>query len=190
MMSDKFLEVAKRPKAIDITGERFGRLVAMQRVGKDKRNNALWRCKCDCGNEVIRSTSELRKRSNHSCGCLAKEHLKDMSRNNITHGMTGTRLYGCYKGMMSRCYREKDIHYKAYGGRGITVCDEWKNNSQSFIDWALNHGYADNLTIERINVNGNYEPSNCTWIPMSEQYKNKQSNCNKMPLPEPYEVKE
>ena len=78
--------------------------------------------------------------------------------------------------MMSRCYREKDIHYNAYGKRGITVCEEWKNNKQAFIDWALSHGYFDDLTIERIDVNGNYEPSNCTWIPMKEQYKNKQSN--------------
>ena len=72
----------------------------------------------------------------------------------------------------------KDIHYNAYGKRGITVCEEWKNNKQEFIDWALSHGYSDDLTIERIDVNGNYEPSNCTWIPMKEQYKNKQSNAD------------
>jgi hypothetical protein len=90
--------------------------------------------------------------------------------------------------MMSRCYRKKDIHYKAYGGRGIVVCDEWKNNAKAFIDWAITHGYSDDLTIERIDVNGNYEPSNCTWIPMSEQYKNKQSNYNKQPLPQPYKA--
>jgi hypothetical protein len=102
--------------------------------------------------------------------------------------MTGTRLYGCYKGMMSRCYREKDIHYNAYGKRGIVVCEKWKDNPIAFIEWALSHGYSDDLTIERIDVNGNYEPSNCKWIPMSEQYKNKQSNCKKMPLPEPYKA--
>ena len=186
MVNDAFMRIARRPKAIDITGERFGRLVAIRRAGKDKRNNALWLCRCDCGNEVIRATSDLRKRSNHSCGCRATEHLADMSKKNVTHGMSGTRLYGCYKGMMSRCYREKDIHYNAYGRRGITVCAEWKNNPDAFIDWALTHGYSDDLTIERIDVNGNYEPSNCTWIPMSEQYKNKQSNSGKMPVPEPY----
>lgn len=170
----------------EITGEKFGRLTAIKPVGKDRRNNMLWLCKCDCGGECVRAVAELRKRDNHSCGCLGKEHLKEMSKNNITHGMTGSRLLGCYKGMMSRCYREKDIHYNAYGKRGITVCDEWKNDKQTFIDWALSNGYSDDLTIERINVNGNYEPSNCKWIPMSEQYKNKQSNHMKMSPPEPY----
>lgn len=185
MVNEKFLESARRPKGQDISGQRFGRLVAVERVGLDKKLNALWRCKCDCGGETIRTVSELHKRNNHSCGCLGKEHLKEMSKNNITHGMTGTRLYGCYKGMMSRCYREKDVHYNAYGKRGIIVCDEWKNNAKAFVDWALSNGYTDDLTIERINVNGNYEPSNCTWVPMKDQYKNKQSN-RQMPLPEPW----
>ena len=173
-------------RGIDITGDKFGRLTAIKPVGRDNRRNVLWLCKCDCGGECVRAVSELRRRKNHSCGCLSKEHLDDMARHNITHGMTGSRLLGCRKAMLSRCYRPKDIHYSAYGGRGIKVCDEWKNDSLAFIDWALSHGYRDDLTIERIDVNGNYEPSNCTWIPMSEQYKNKQSNCKKMPLPEPY----
>lgn len=108
-----------------------------------------------------------------------------MSKNNITHGMTGSRLLGCYKAMMSRCYREKDIHYNAYGKRGIVVCDEWRNDKNTFIQWALTNGYSDNLTIDRIDVNGIYEPPNCRWIPMSEQYKNKQSNCKKIFL-KPY----
>lgn len=169
----------------DITGKKFGRLTAIEPVGKDNRRNILWKCRCDCGNECVRAVAELGKRKNHSCGCLAEEHLKEMAKGNVTHGMTGSRLLGCYKNMMSRCYREKDIHYNAYGARGICVCDEWRNDKQAFIDWALNNGYTDELTIERIDVNGNYEPSNCKWIPMSEQYKNKQSNCSR-PLPEPY----
>lgn len=186
MVNEKFLEQARKPKRKDISNKRFGRLVAIRPVGKDKRNNMLWLCKCDCGNECIRATAELTKRNNHSCGCLGKEHLAKMSSNNITHGMTGSRLLGCYKAMMSRCYRKKDIHYNAYGGRGITVCDEWRNNKMAFIEWAFSNGYSDDLTIERIDVNGNYEPSNCAWIPMSEQYKNKQRNHKKQPLPEPY----
>ena len=102
--------------------------------------------------------------------------------------MTKTGIYRSYKAMMSRCYREKDIHFNAYGKRGISVCDEWKGNPKAFIEWGLSNGWQEHLTLERINVNGNYEPSNCKWIPMSEQYKNKQSNCNKMPLPEPYKA--
>jgi len=160
----------------DISGMRFGRLTAIEIVGKDKRKNALWKCKCDCGSECVRATCQLMKNQMHSCGCFAKDHLRDMSLGNITHGMSGSRLIGCYKAMMSRCYREKDIHYHAYGERGISVCDEWRGNRKAFIDWALGNGYDDNLTLERINVNGNYEPSNCTWIPMKDQYKNKQTS--------------
>lgn len=170
----------------DIRGNKYGRLTAISPVGQDKRRNVLWLCKCDCGNECVRAVSELGKRGNHSCGCLAKEHLHEMSKQNVTHGMTRTRVYGCYKGMMSRCYRKKDIHYNAYGKRGIVVCDEWRGNPKAFIEWAMSNGYSDDLTIDRINVNGNYEPSNCRWIPMAEQYKNKQSNWWKQPLPDPY----
>ena len=183
-------------KVRDLTGQKFGRLTAIEQHGFTEKNKhgqrqAIWYCKCDCGNYCEMPSGTLtRSRTSHSCGCLAREHIAEMSKGNVTHGMTGTRLYGCYKAMMSRCYRKKDIHYNAYGKRGISVCDEWRNNKQEFIDWALSHGYSDNLTLERIDVNGNYEPSNCTWIPMSEQYKNKQSNCNKQPLPKPYEPQE
>lgn len=176
----------------DLVGQRFGKLTVIKQAGYTKVNKwgsryALWLCKCDCGNDCTMDTGTLTRRGNHSCGCLGKEHLQDMCRRNITHGMTGSRLLGCRKAMLSRCYRKKDIHYNAYGGRGIAVCDEWKNDAKSFVEWAVSHGYRDDLTLERINVNGNYEPSNCTWIPMSEQYKNKQSNCKKMPLPTPWE---
>ena len=180
-------------KVKDITGQKFGRLTVVKQNGFTNINKhgsryAKWLCKCDCGNYCEMDTGTLKREGNHSCGCLAKEHLLDMSKKNITHGMTGSRLLGCRKGMLSRCYRKKDIHYRAYGGRGIKVCDEWKTDAKAFVDWALSHGYRDDLTIERVNVNGNYEPSNCTWIPMSEQYKNKQSNCKKQPLPEPYKA--
>lgn len=166
----------------DLTGKRFGMLTVMKQVGFTERNKhglryALWLCKCDCGNQRILNTGTLTRTTyNHSCGCLGEKHLKEITNQRIMHGMTGTRLMGCYKGMMSRCYRNKDVHYRAYGGRGITVCDEWKNNKKSFFEWALTHGYRDDLTIERIDVNGNYEPSNCTWIPKSEQYENKRQN--------------
>lgn len=165
----------------DLVGQRFGKLTVIKQAGYTKVNKwgsryALWLCKCDCGNYCRMDTGTIRRAGNHSCGCLGVEHLKDMAEKNVTHGMSGSRLLGCYNGMISRCYRKKDIHYNAYGKRGIVVCDEWKNNKQSFINWALSHGYSDDLTIERVDVNGNYEPSNCTWIPMSEQYNNKRQN--------------
>lgn len=179
-------------KVKDLVGQKFGRLTVIKQNGFSNKNKfggryAKWLCKCDCGNYCEMTTDNLtRNRCNHSCGCLAKEHLDAMAKANVTHGMSGTRLYGCYKAMMSRCYREKDIHYHAYGQRGITVCDEWRHNAKAFIDWAVSNGYSDNLTLERIDVNGNYEPQNCTWIPMADQYKNKQSNYNKMHLPHPF----
>lgn len=176
MLSDKFIKQARKPKSKDITGQRFGKLIAIKKVGTDNRRNAIWLCKCDCGNDCQRIVAELTKNKNHSCGCLANEHLKNMAKNNTTHGMTKTGIYRSYKAMMSRCYREKDIHFNAYGKRGISVCDEWKGHPKTFIEWGLQHGWEEHLTLERINVNGNYEPSNCKWIPMSEQYKNKQSN--------------
>jgi hypothetical protein len=140
--------------------------------------------KCDCGNTCVRSTGGLSQKS--SCGCEEKKHLEIMSKNNVTHGMTNTGLYRSFKGMKARCYRKKDIHYCAYGGRGITICKEWLDNPKSFYDWALANGWKEGLTIERIDVNGNYCPENCKWIPMSEQYKNKQTPYQirrKQPLP-------
>lgn len=174
----------------DLRGQKYGRLTVVEHSGftkpnKFKQRHSIWYCKCDCGNYIKRTTDVL-KRGKSSCGCRQKEILEDMREKNITHGMSNTRLYRIYKGMIGRCYYPSTDRYNVYGGRGITVCDEWKNDRIKFFEWALNNGYAENLTIERIDVNGNYEPSNCTWITMAEQYKNKQSNA-KQPLPEPYE---
>lgn len=169
-------------KVKDLVGKKFGRLTVIEQHGFTEKNEhgskqAIWYCKCDCGNYCeIPSGTLTRKRNNHSCGCLAKEHLKDMAKGNITHGMSNTGLYRSYKAMMSRCYRKKDIHYNAYGKRGIVVCKEWKDNSKAFIEWGLSNGWREHLTLERIDVNGNYEPSNCKWIPMKDQYDNKRQN--------------
>lgn len=169
----------------DLTGQKFGRLTVIEQHGFGKPNKngsrySRWLCLCECGNYCERDSGELKKRYNHSCGCLGKEHLKEMCKNNITHGMTDTRVYNCYKAMMRRCYNEKDPHYNAYGRRGIIVCEDWKGNPKAFIEWALKNGYSDDLTIERIDVDGNYEPENCTWIPMKDQYKNKQATKRKL----------
>ena len=108
-----------------------------------------------------------------SCGCYHKEVTGKIRR---THGGTGTRLHSIWQNMKARCYRESAREYENYGGRGITICDEWRNDYKAFHDWAVENGYADNLTIDRKNVNGNYEPSNCRWITNEEQQRNKRNN--------------
>lgn len=164
----------------DLAGEKYGRLTVVEHIGftnpnKYGQRHAIWKCRCDCGNYTTKTTDVI-KRGKSSCGCRKTEILEEMSNGNITHNMTHTRLYRIYKGMIGRCYYPCNQRYNAYGGRGIKVCDEWKNDRTKFFEWAITNGYSDDLTIERIDVNGDYCPENCCWITMSEQYKNKQSN--------------
>lgn len=168
-------------KVKDLTGKRFDKLTVIKQVGVSKNRYAKWECVCDCGRTVIRTTDVLNRKTRHSCGCLNDNNLARMSNGNITHGMTGTRLYRVYKGMRDRCYYPNSDRYNAYGGRGIRICKEWLEDKNKFFEWALQNGYRDDLTIERIDVNGDYCPENCKWIPMSEQYKNKQSNYHRLP---------
>lgn len=153
----------------DLTGERFGRLTVIERKGSVKKR-ALWLCQCDCGNTTLVTTNSLKTGNTQSCGCYRLERDVEV---NTTHGGTGTRLYNIWNGIKSRCSNPNDTCYQHYGARGITVCDEWKNDFSSFRKWALENGYADNLTIERKDVNGNYEPNNCCWITLVQQGYNK-----------------
>ena len=165
----------------DITGKRFGRLTAI--CPDNSRSNShgkYWICRCDCGAYCSVFRSNLVCGGTESCGRGKCRNTRK------THGGSYERLYHVWADMRRRCISPQCSNYSSYGGRGITVCEEWKGKPKTFIEWALSNGYSDTLTIDRINVNGNYEPSNCRWIPMSEQYKNKQSNSGKMPLPEPY----
>ena len=160
---------------IDLTGQRFGRLTVVSRA-ENRGNQTRWLCKCDCGNEKIIAGNALKSGVTLSCGCYHKEVTGKIRR---THGGTGTRLHSIWQNMKARCYRESAREYENYGGRGITICDEWRNDYKAFHDWAVENGYADNLTIDRKNVNGNYEPSNCRWITNEEQQRNKRySVCN------------
>lgn len=158
----------------DMTGLRFGRLSVYRAVGKDKRGEYLWLCKCDCGAETIVRGNKLRSGTTKSCGCYQREHRKKGFHK--THGMANTRLYIVWCNMRHRCYNPKNDMYSNYGGRGIVVCDEWKKSFETFLDWAKKSGYSDGLSLERNDVNGNYEPDNCKWIALNEQSLNKRTS--------------
>ena len=162
-------------KMNDLSGQRFGRLVVLERTGS-KNNRPLWLCKCDCGNEKIVSTSGLKSGDTKSCGCLKQEKTIENNKNKTTHGKSKTKLYNVWFDIKRRCYNPKRENYKDYGGRGIKVCDEWKNNFEKFYNWANENGYKEGLSIDRIDVNGDYEPKNCRWVDNYAQANNKTNN--------------
>jgi hypothetical protein len=153
---------------MDLTGQRYGRLVVMER-DFSKRTTA-WKCQCDCGNTTIVTSKHLRSKgaSTKSCGCLQRE-------GNPTHRKSKTRLYNIYYSMKKRCYNPQDEHFKYWGARGIKICDEWlgKDGFIHFYDWAMANGYSDELSIDRKNNDGDYEPSNCRCATAYEQVHNR-----------------
>lgn len=161
----------------DLTGQVFGRLEVISRAKNDKWGNAQWLCKCSCGKEKIVRGRTLMTGMTKSCGCLLSEESKERMKKIATkHGKSNLRINKTYRSMKDRCCNPNCRDYKNYGGRGITICKEWLDNFMNFYNWAMATGYSDNLTIERINVNGNYEPSNCTWIPKEEQAQNQRKS--------------
>ena len=160
-------------KLIDLTGQRFGKLVVIRRaadhVYPNGSSQAMWECQCDCGNRKDINSSCLKRGLTKSCGCLGYENrIKSLTK----HGMTGTNLYRIWAGMKQRCDQKNNDRYKDYGGRGISYCKEWEE-FEKFAEWAYQSGYKDGLSIERINVNGNYCPENCEWIPFAKQARNR-----------------
>lgn len=137
----------------------------------------MWTCRCECGTVKDVREPSLKSGTSKSCGCARQAAMIEGVKKKVTtHGMSNTRLYAIYKHMKNRCYRESDIRYQKYGGRGIKVCDEWVNSFEAFASWALNNGYDDSLSIDRINVDGDYCPENCRWADRFTQGNNKSNN--------------
>lgn len=157
-------------KVKDITGQKFGRLTIISKMNNYHKKRVWWLCICDCGNLVEISGTTLRSGHTKSCGCLNHEPT------NYKHGKAHTRLYKIYHAMKKRCYNKNYYQYPDWGGRGITICDEWLDDFTNFYNWAIDNGYKENLTIDRIDNDKNYEPANCRWITLKEQQSNKRSN--------------
>lgn len=158
---------------IDMIFKRFGRLTVIKECEERKDGKKIYKCICDCGNITYVKGTVLRSGRTKSCGCL----MKDITiKRSTKHGKSHTRLYKIYCSMKQRCYNKNDKHYKWYGKKSIKICDEWLNNFQAFYDWSMSNGYNDNLTIDRIDVNGNYEPYNCRWTDQKTQQNNKTNN--------------
>lgn len=178
-------EINSKRSLVDLTGVRFGRLVVKDRdndyISPTGKHHVKWLCQCDCGNEISVDVCQLNSGKTKSCGCLKNEVCE---RGNVTHGGRYDRLYKVWSNMKNRCYNKNSADYKYYGARGISLCDEWRNDYQSFKNWAYSAGYDDNAqkgkcTIDRIDVNGNYEPGNCRWVDMSIQAANRRCVKNK-----------
>lgn len=165
------------PRIKDLTGQRFGRLACLKDVGRTRGYNVLWLCVCDCGNQTIVASGSLQDGSTKSCGCFQKDRASECHRTHgLYHDENGRRskLSRVWSTMKERCSNPNCASYADYGGRGIKVCGAWQA-FENFHKWAHESGYHEGLTIDREDVEGNYDPSNCLWIPKSDQSKNRRN---------------
>ena len=163
----------KNPKAKIVAGDSFGRLTIIKELEKENYNRQFL-CKCDCGNETQVDSSKLLSGNTKSCGCLKSELL---TKNNKTHGMSGTKIYSVWESMKQRCLNKNDKSYSNYGDRGIKICKEWLE-FEPFYEWAIENGYREGLMIDRVDNDGNYEPDNCQWVKRKTQNNNRRNNRN------------
>ena len=168
------------PKFVDLTGKRFGALTVIERA-ETKWTKTRWLSKCDCGKYTITTAHRLLAGDTRSCGCLMhngspNEPPKYVGYSRRTHGMSKTRIYKTWSGMKKRCCNKNDKSYSRYGAKGISVCDEWMHDFMSFYNWSIENGYADGLSIDRIDNSKGYSPENCRWITLQEQARNKTTN--------------
>lgn len=161
-----------------IIGTKVNNLQVLEEAGR-KNKNILVKCLCDCGNTAIITVSRVKNGIVKDCGCSKKKITSELMKK---HGESNSKLYWIWESMKARCYREKTEHFKYYGERGVSICNEWlgEDGFLNFRNWSTKNGYIDGkkLSIERKDINGNYEPSNCEWIPFVLQARNRKSNIN------------
>lgn len=160
-------------KKENLKGKKFNKLIAIEeaenKITPKGKKVTQWLCLCECGNKKIVSSNNLKRGHIKSCGCI-------VSKGSTKHNCSNKRIYHIYSNMIQRCTNINNKSYKDYGFRNIKVCDKWKKDFINFYNWAMKNGYEDNLTIDRIDVNGNYEPQNCRWVSKEIQARNKRNN--------------